>query len=80
MPRQDYLCPKHGKFEVILRTRDDVPKTRPCPAAIVHRPPHMHSYTCRRPSRWVPPTVSFPGGPTTGARSPRGGEGESRDD
>lgn len=65
MPRHDYCCPRHGKFEVQLLVKDDVPLGMRCPA-----PLRNSRIVCFKWSPWVPPIVSFPGGPTTGARPP----------
>ncbi len=69
MPRHDFRCPKHGKFEVTLPIGEDVPPFQFC---LVNETGGKGKPSRRflRRSAWVPPTVSFPGGPTTGARPP----------
>ena len=69
MPRQEYDCPEHGKFEVVLPIGDDVPPIQFC-RVDENEGTGKSSWRCLRRSAWVPPTVSFPGGPTTGARPP----------
>ncbi len=64
MPIQVYHCRDHKDFEVLLRVGGRVPAFKLCPVIIEGQ------CVCRNRSPWVPPTVSFPGGPTTGARPP----------
>ena len=66
MPRQVYRCPEHGEFERTVPFGKDVPGTAPCPEIVVCNQNYEHP--CPRVCRWVPPTVNFIGGPTTGAK------------
>ena len=68
MPIQTYCCPDHKKFEVMLRIGQEVPKEMRCPVDV--EADGVGGVFCDERSPWVPPTVSFPGGPTTGARPP----------
>ncbi len=68
MPTQEYDCPEHGKFPVTLRIEQGVPNTWRCPVDV--EADGVGGVFCDERSPWVPPTVSFPGGPTTGARPP----------
>ena len=73
MATQEYDCPEHGKFPVSVPHGDDVPKRALCPVStglmpVDENPDHDIPGPCGLFSPWVPPTVSFPGGPTTGAR------------
>ncbi len=73
MPIQVYRCPEHGEFELVMAVRNDVPSFLPCPVGMpdfAEREARTGCGQCGAPSPWVPPTVSFPGGPTTGARPP----------
>ena len=75
MPRHDYCCSEHGKFEVLVPIGTAAPKRAMCPVPtglmpVDKNPDHDVPGPCGLFSPWVPPTVSFPGGPTTGARPP----------
>lgn len=76
MPIQEYDCRDHGKFPVVLSIRESVPESKaclrniPCKRADCGGEVCEFCRPCGMPSDWVPPTVSFPGGPTTGARPP----------
>ena len=67
MPRQVYLCPVHGEYEVSLRVTDSVPSVlRSCPIEITLK--GGGTVFCRELSPWIPSAPNFIGGPTTGAK------------
>ena len=69
MPIQVYRCEKHGEFEVLIPTNEDVPETEPCPVPILKAVfGKMYEYDCPRRGKWVPSAPNFIGGPTTGAK------------
>ena len=68
MPIQVYRCPEHGEFELTVSFKADVPEVMRCPVDV--EADGVGGVFCDERSPWVPPTVSFPGGPTTGARPP----------